>query len=194
LTGDRLAILGPPLSGKTSQARLIAKEFGLQHISTGNIFRQEIEAKSDLGVKIYDWIVSGSLVPDEIVLGVFRRYLKAAEGKFLLDGFPRTITQARFLEEYLATVKATLDHMIILDVPDDVVITRALKRRREEHRPEDCSRNVLLKRLGLYRQQTMKAIEFFDRLGVVSHVDGTEHVDYVFEQTRKLVVNGISVH
>lgn len=180
LTSERVAILGPPLSGKTVQSRLVSKEFGLQHISTGDIFRQEMQAKSILGLKIYDLMAAGSLVPDEIVLRVIQTYLKTVEDKYLLDGFPRTVGQARFLDTYLTSNRAKLDRLIVLNVPDDVVFARATKRKREEKRVEDASRDVLQKRLCLYRDQTMKAIDFFDRLGAVSYVDGTQRMDDVF--------------
>jgi len=170
----------------------MSKEFGLQHISTGEIFRREMNANSELGMKIYDLMVCGSLVPDEIAIEVIQRYLKTTQERCLLDGFPRSISQARFLYSYLSNSRERLDRLIVLDVPDDVIFARAEKRILTERRPEDRSNEVLRKRLALFRKETTKAIDFFEVLALASHVDGSKSVDEVFEEIKRSLQNGNS--
>ena len=151
-----------------------------------------MNAHSELGMKIYDLMTSGSLVPDQIAIDVIQGYLKTAQERCLLDGFPRSISQAIFLHSYLSNSRERLDRLIVLDIPDDVIFARAQKRRLSERRPEDRSNEVLQKRLALFMEETTKAIDFYEDLGLVSHVDGSKSVDDVFEQIRKSLQNGKS--
>ena len=127
----RIVLLGPPGSGKGTIARLIEQRFGLEHISTGQWFRREIQAGSDLGRKVAGYVEHGNLVPDELVLGLMERWLDAAHLRdgFMLDGFPRTRAQAEALDRFCAEKNAPLDLVIYLSCPEDVIIERIIGRR-----------------------------------------------------------------
>ena len=192
-----LLILGPPGSGKGTQAQLLAKSCGLQHLSTGDLLRDEVKAGSVLGQKAKAYMDTGRLVPDELLLGMVKGRLAsdAAQG-FLLDGFPRNLAQAEALDGMLKDLDRTLDLAILLDVPGDELVARITNRRSCPackavyhlkakppakagvcdacggaliQRPDDTEATVR-KRLAVYEESTRPLVDLYGKRGILRHV------------------------
>lgn len=176
----RLLIMGPPGAGKGTQAELVAKRFGVPAISTGDIFRANIAARTPMGVEVQRYLDAGEYVPDSITNEMLRARLgeaDAAEG-FLLDGYPRTLSQVEFLDSVLADSGTELDHVIELTVDVDEVVERLHKRAQEEGRSDD-SEEVIRRRQEVYLEQTAPLIAVYDKRGIVFRIDGMGTVEDV---------------
>lgn len=154
----RILIVGPQGAGKGTQATLLAKNLTVPHISTGDIFRANVTAGTELGVLAKKYMDSGELVPDEVTQAMVAARLEEsdAEGGFLLDGFPRTVPQARWLSDLLNQHDHELDRVLLLDAPDDVLQERMLARGRADDTAEAISR-----RLALYHSETTPLLEHY---------------------------------
>jgi adenylate kinase len=195
----RLVLMGPPGAGKGTQAVGLSQEYGVPHISTGDMFRAAVAAGTQLGLAARRYMDAGQLVPDEITLGIVRERLTqpdAARG-FVLDGFPRTVPQASGLREVLRGSNLQLDAVVLIDVPDAELVKRAVGRRvcREcgrvwhvEFNPppgdtcscggeliqrDDDRAETVVKRLGAYHEQTEPLKGYYSNLGLLLQVDGT---------------------
>jgi adenylate kinase len=174
-----LIILGPQGSGKGTQAKLLAERFGLTHISTGELMRNEIDSGSDFGKEIKSIINKGDLVSDEILFSVLEKApLKSGHG-FILDGTPRNLFQAVALEKVFAKVGLTLDKVISIDIPHDVSVQRMLKRAEIEHRPDDTL-EAIKKRLAIYENETRPVVYYYRKQNKVIDIDGTPDIDTIF--------------
>jgi adenylate kinase len=185
-------IFGPPGSGKGTQASKIEKEFHLVHLSTGAILRSEVARGTEIGKEAARIMAAGDLVPDDIIVRIVRQRLPESEvGEgVLLDGFPRTLEQARALDEMLASEGHQVDFVIALDVPEDVLVERILHRAAIEGRPDD-TREAIAERMHEYHKLTEAVLDYYRRRGVrVIEVDGMGGPDEVFERIRGAI--GIS--
>ncbi len=179
--GRRIVFLGPPNSGKGTQAKILAEALDIPAISTGEMLRAAVAAGSSLGQRVAGVMARGDLVSDDLMAEVVRDRLgqdDAAEG-ILLDGYPRTAAQAATLEEILGERYADLDDVVLIDAPEDVLVARALSRGREDDREE-----VVRERLRVYRQKTAPLVDFYDAKGLLRRIDGDQTVDEVAEQVR----------
>lgn len=180
----RLIFLGPPGAGKGTQAQVLASFLQIPHISTGDILRQNVSDKTDLGLKAQSYMDQGELVPDQLILDMIQARLTqedAAPG-WILDGFPRNVAQAAFLDELLVKVGQTYDQVISLEVPDEVLVERLLKRLRK-----DDTEEVIRHRLSVYHQQTAPLISFYrDRNQLVS-IDGNQSMEAVTVALQQVV-------
>ena len=170
----RLLIIGPQGAGKGTQADLLAKAFGVPHVSTGDLFRANISQGTELGRLAQRYTDAGALVPDEVTQDmVIDRFGQSdAVDGFLLDGFPRTIAQANWLDETLAASDLRIDKVILLTAPDEVLTERMVSRGRSDDTPE-----AIRTRLDLYHRETTPLIEHYsDR---VVHVDGVGAIEDV---------------
>ncbi len=177
----RIVFLGPPNSGKGTQAKILAEAEGIPAISTGEMLRAAVAAGSDLGRRVAGVMASGELVDDDMMADVVRDRLSqgdATEG-FLLDGYPRTAAQAATLEEILGEAHADLDDVVLIDAPEDVLVARALGRGREDDREE-----IVRERLRVYRQKTAPLVDFYDVKGLLRRIDGDQTIDEVARQVR----------
>lgn len=175
-----LIILGPQGSGKGTQAKLLAKKFGLTHISTGELMRKEIESGSDFGKEIKEVTAKGDLVSNEILFSILEKApLKSGHG-FILDGTPRNLFQAVALEKVFAKVGLTLDHVVFIDIPHDISVARMLKRAEIEHRPDDTL-EAIKKRLAIYEKETKPVIDYYRHQNKVIDIDGTPDIDTIFQ-------------
>lgn len=178
----RLIFSGPPGAGKGTQAQRLAEELQIPHISTGEILRSAIALSTPLGQKAQMYMDRGELVPDELILDLIRERLAQADAQagWILDGFPRNVTQAEFLDRLLSELEQPLDFVLALDVPDNVLVERLLARGRR-----DDSEETIRRRLEVYREQTSPVNQFYrDRLHVV---DGDRSPDAVTTRLRELV-------
>jgi adenylate kinase len=169
-----LLVLGPPGAGKGTQSKRIAAEYGLAHLSTGEMFRAEARAGTDVGRRVAPILAAGELVPDEITIELIRTRLMApdAESGFLLDGFPRNQAQSEALDELLLELDRDLDAILLFDLPDRVATDRLLGRAGEEHRVDDTPETIA-QRLGIYHSKTEPVIEHYRATGklVPLHAD-----------------------
>lgn len=173
-----IVILGAPGSGKGTQAELLAERFSIPAISTGDMLRDAVAAGNDLGRRVEAVVAQGELVDDPTMREVVRSRLRlddAREG-VILDGYPRTEAQAHDLEEILDEQEDQLDAVILLEVPVDEMVRRALARGRE-----DDSEEVVRRRQEVYDEQTRPLIRYYRQLGVLHPVDGDQGIPDVFE-------------
>ena len=185
-------IFGPPGSGKGTQATRIEQEFHLAHLSTGAILRAEVTRGTEIGKEVGRIMAAGDLVPDEIIVSIVRQRLPESEAGpgVLLDGFPRTVEQARSLDEMLAEEGHRVDFVIALDVPEDVLVDRILRRAAVEGRADDTE-DAIAERMHEYHKLTAAVLDYYRQKGVrVQVVDGMGEPDAVFERIRKAI--GIS--
>ncbi len=203
----KIVMLGAPGAGKGTQAVNIAKEFGIPHISTGDIFRANIKNQTELGMKAKSYMDKGALVPDDITIGMLLDRIVDNDCKngFVLDGFPRTIPQAESLKAALSLQDARIDPAIDIEVPDEVITKRMGGRRscpkcggtyhiafnppKQEGICDNCGTELVqraddkpetvLERLKTYHDQTQPLIDFYRNEGVLTEVDGTKKPDEV---------------
>ena len=176
----RLLIMGPPGSGKGTQAALVAKHFDIPAISTGDIFRANVSEGTPLGLEARRYMDAGDYVPDSVTNNMVRDRLAqpdAADG-FLLDGYPRTVSQVDFLDAILAEAHASLDRVIELTVDVEEVVGRLLRRAEAEGRDDD-SEEVIRHRQKLYAEQTAPLTDVYAQRGLLVKVDGMGTVDEV---------------
>lgn len=172
----RLIFLGPPGAGKGTQAQALVKSRTIPHISTGDILRVAVAQKTALGLQAVAYMDAGDLVPDSLILEIVRDRLAQPDtaSGWLLDGFPRTVTQATFLDQLLQDINQSCDSVINLDVPDELLVQRLLERGRQDDNEE-----VILNRLGVYRRQTAPLIDFYQDREILITIDGSQPIEEV---------------
>jgi adenylate kinase len=190
----RLILLGPPGSGKGTQAQKLIERYGIVQLSTGDMLRAAVAAQTPIGLKAKDIMAAGHLVPDEIVIGIISDRLDqpdAANG-FILDGFPRTVRQAEALDELLKKKRIALDAVIELRVNESVLLERVenrvaqMRARGEELRPDDTA-EVLTKRLSNYRTQTEPLIHYYSERRKLVTIDGMMTIGHVAEDIARVL-------
>jgi len=204
----RLVLLGPPGSGKGTQAQRLVERYKIPQISTGDIFRQAVRDQTELGKKAKEYMDRGELVPDEVVVGMVEERLGQSDCKngFILDGFPRTIAQAEALDKLLAGKGEKLDAVLEISVPDEEVVKRLSGRRTcrqcgamyhiefnppkepgkcdkcggELYQRDDDKEEVIKSRLQVYHSQTAPLIEYYQKEGLLKKIDGLGGIEEVF--------------
>ena len=174
-------LLGVQGSGKGTQAKRIASEYGIAHIATGDILRAAIADGTELGRKVKPILESGELVPDDLMIELIRERLQSpdAEPGFILDGFPRTMGQAEALDSMLAEVGRPLSVVFELQVPNDVAVARLERRSREEGRADDTP-EAIRTRIDLYHQETKPLVSHYRLLGNLIGIHGDRPENEVF--------------
>jgi adenylate kinase len=178
-----LLILGPQGAGKGTQAKRVAADYRIPHISTGDMFREAVAAGSELGRRVEPILASGALVPDEVTVELIQERLgdpDALDG-FILDGFPRNEAQAFALDEMLARIGRRLDAILFLDLPDEVGTARMLKRAAEENRPDDTP-EVIAKRLATYHAETEPIVDHYRVTGKLVPLHAERTIDEVYAE------------
>jgi len=178
----RLLIVGPQGAGKGTQAQLLVKALGIPHVSTGDLFRANLAGGTELGKLAKKYMDAGELVPDEVTQEMVADRVSQADADkgFLLDGFPRNIPQATWLNSLLDGLHAPIDVVVLLTAPDQVLLERMLARGRTDDTAEAISR-----RLDIYHRETTPLIDFYG--SQVVHVDGVGEVDQVHERVLEAV-------
>ena len=186
----RLILLGPPGAGKGTQAEVLVKAYGIPQLSTGNILRAAIAARTAMGLAAKEIMDRGDLVSDEIVNGIVSERLDAEDCKpgFILDGYPRTIPQAGALEQMLADKGMGLDAVVELTADADILIARVINRSKESNRADD-NPDVIRNRLSVYSEQTAPLVEFYRGKGLLRTVDGMQSVEEVTAAIRRALHN-----
>jgi adenylate kinase len=178
-----LLVLGPQGAGKGTQAKRISEEFGIPHVSTGDMFRAAVEAGTELGLRVKPLTDAGKLVPDELTIAMIRERLSeddAREG-FVLDGFPRNLAQAEALDEMLGAIGRGLDAILFFDVTDSVGMQRALSRAEIENRVDDTE-EVIARRLATYHSETEPIIEHYRTTGKLVLIHAGRTIDEVWSE------------
>jgi adenylate kinase len=211
----KIIMLGAPGAGKGTQAKKIAAKYGIPHISTGDIFRANIKNGTELGKKAKVYMDQGLLVPDELVVDLVVDRFKEpdCEKGYVLDGFPRTIPQAKALDEALAKNNDAVEYAIDVDVPDEKIVSRMSGRRacvgcgatyhvvtippKKEGICDVCGADLILrdddkpetveKRLKVYHEQTQPLIDYYQAKGILKSVDGTKDLEVVFNEIVTMV-------
>ncbi len=177
---SRLIFLGVPGAGKGTQAALLAESQGIPHISTGDILRAAVKNQTPLGVQAKGFMDAGNLVPDSLVIDLIRERLQEPDALkgWILDGFPRNVPQAGFLEQLLQEINQACDRTVNLDVADEVVVQRLVERGKASGRSDDTEETIR-HRLQVYRDQTEPLIQFYQDRGALVTVDGDQPMDAV---------------
>jgi adenylate kinase len=177
-----LILFGPPGSGKGTQSEKLIAKFGLKHLSTGDLLRSEIANQTPLGVEAKKIMDKGQLVPDEVVIGMISSALDAnpnAKG-FLFDGFPRTSAQAEALDKLLELKKTSIAIMLALNVSEEELVKRLMKRGETSGRSDDTNENVIRARITEYRNKTEVVADYYNNFDKVVMVKGEGSVDDIF--------------
>jgi adenylate kinase len=184
-----VVLFGPPASGKGTQAARIKAKYAIAHLSTGDMLRAAIAEGTEIGKKAKAIMDSGKLVPDEIVVGIIAERITQADCSkgFVLDGFPRTVNQAKELDTMLEAKSLSVTHVIVMDVNEAELIKRVenraaeARRKGEPVRPDDDP-ETFKKRLGVYKAETAPILPYYEKQGKIRHVDGMKPVDEVTTQ------------
>ena len=176
----RLVLVGPPGAGKGTQAQFLAAHYSIPHIATGDIFRANLKAGTELGNKARKFMDRGELVPDAITNEMVVARLEEADAVngFLLDGFPRNVAQAQVLSSVLAEKKTPLDAVLELQIDDSEIISRLNNRRSVEARADDAE-EVIVHRLKVYHEQTAPIVDYYRTEGSLITISATGAVDEI---------------
>ena len=184
-----IVIFGAPGSGKGTQSDLMIEHYGLGHISTGDVLRNEIKKGTELGKTAQGFIDNGQLIPDELMVSilasVYDSFGRGHKG-VIFDGFPRTIPQAEALKKMLEERGDKVAAMIELDVPEDELMTRLIKRGQQSGRADD-NEETIKKRLVVYHSQTQPLIEWYKQEGLHHHINGLGTLERIFGDIQKVI-------
>lgn len=188
-----LVLIGAPGAGKGTQAERLVRDYGLLHISTGDLLRQAIAAGTPLGLKAKEAVGSGELVPDKVVIGLVEETLadKAEAQGFILDGFPRTLEQARALEGLLRKIAEPLHHVVVFDIPIGELAERIAKRVAQSSSSgvqvrSDDNTEALRRRIDDFTRATVVLLPFYEERQVLRRIDATQSIAEVAEQIDRL--------
>lgn len=185
----KTVFIGPPGAGKGTQAIRIAEKYNVPHISTGDILRAAVKEETEFGKLAKEYMDKGELIPDDVIIRIIKERLSQPDVKergFILDGFPRTLPQAKSLDKLLSDLNLSLDKVIYLNVDDAEVIKRLLSRGRA-----DDSERVIKHRLEVYRKQTAPLIDYYTKKGLLVEINGVGKVDEITKKIEEsLGLNG----
>jgi len=203
----RLLLIGPPGGGKGTQAKYLVEYFSIPQISTGDMLRENVQNQTSLGEKAQKFMIDGKLVPDSVILDMMKKRLIEGDcsNGYILDGFPRTIPQAEGLNDLLNEMNNSLDHVVVMDVPDNLIITRLSNRRsckgcgqvynlifeppanagkcnecnEELYLREDDNSATIQERLTVFHQQTEPVIKYYSNQGIAKVIDSKGSIDTI---------------
>ena len=214
----KLILVGPPGSGKGTQAKMLIEKYSIPQISTGDILREAVKEGSPLGKKAKSIMDKGSLVPDELVVGIIEERLKKPDckGGFILDGFPRTVAQAEALDSILDKMNLEIDHLLNIEVDDGELLKRLTGRRTckscgrgyhiifdppakenicnecngELYQRDDDKEDTIKSRLKVYHDQTAPVVDFYKKKNMSRTIDGLGKIDEVFTRITDTINKG----
>lgn len=184
----RFIFLGAPGAGKGTQAKILSGFCQIPHISTGDILRAAVQHQTELGIQAKGFMDRGELVPDQLVIDLIHERLGAedAQAGWILDGFPRNVVQAEFLDKLLGQISQECDHAVNLHVPSEVLVQRLLSRGQAEGRSDDTEA-VIRNRLKVYDDQTAPLIDFYGHRQKLVSINGDQSMDDVTIALKALV-------
>jgi adenylate kinase len=185
-----IVLLGPPGAGKGTQAKRLASQLNIPHISSGDLFRAMKTMDTPLARKVQEIMKTGALVDDQTTIDVFEPSLARDDVRAngaILDGFPRNAAQADWLKQYLAEQGSTISVVLLMDVPKEIVLQRLLKRAKEENRPDDTPEVVEKRYEDVYVKDTMPLIDYYQLAGLLKTVNGDQAVDTVTSDLLKAI-------
>lgn len=210
-----IVLLGPPMSGKGTQAVRLTQLLGIPQVASGDLFRENIKEQTDLGLEAKEYIDRGDLVPDKVTIGMVndRLHREDCRGGALLDGFPRTIPQAEALDKILADLGSSMSVVILVAVPDDALVERASGRRicrscgqshhlvfnpplktgicdndgGELYQREDDQPETVRQRLAVYQSQTSPLVEFYRNRRILQKINGDQSIDEVAKDIQEII-------
>lgn len=176
----RLLLLGAPGSGKGTQGVRLAERYGARHVSTGDLLRAQVAEGTELGQQAQPYMERGDLVPDELILGMVLEDVLGEDSppSYVLDGFPRTVAQAKAAYEKATSTDRVLDAVILLDISDDELLARLEQRGQESGRADD-TRRTILHRIEEYQQKTRPLLDYYDGRDILLRIDATGEVEEV---------------
>jgi adenylate kinase len=182
-----LILFGPPGSGKGTQSEKLIVKYGLKHLSTGDLLRSEINRQTSLGVAAQSFMDKGQLVPDEVVIGMISSALEENPDikGFLFDGFPRTSAQAQALDNLLDLKKSAIGVMLALDVSEEELVTRLLKRGETSGRSDDNNEQVIRARITEYHNKTAPVADYYKKYNKVVLIKGEGTIEEIFDDLCK---------
>lgn len=179
-----LVLFGPPGAGKGTQSQNLIEKYGLVHLSTGDLLRNEIANGTALGLEAKKLMDDGKLVPDEVVIGMIKNKLSGnpdAKG-FIFDGFPRTVAQAEALDSLLTSVDSQISGMIALEVEEVELEKRLLLRGKDSGRPDDANPEVIRKRINEYKSKTAPVANYYNKQGKLTTINGIGSIENIFQK------------
>ena len=188
----KIVLLGPPGCGKGTQSKLLVQRNGFIQLSTGDLLREETSKKnSKLGEKVKNLMESGELVPDEIVIDIIVKKVEEFKNKSVIfDGFPRNLNQATVLDDSLQNVSINLDRVIFFEINFDILKERIEKRIKEtenNNQRKDDNVETLVNRIDVFKESTLPIVDYYEKKGILSKVDGIKEIEEVYEEISKII-------
>ena len=177
-----IILFGPPGSGKGTQAKMLVEKYNLLHISTGDLFRYEMGNDTPLGLEAKSYISKGELVPDSITIGMLKNKVNANPDVpgYIFDGFPRNISQAEALDDFLAEKGEQVKALLSLQVDDEEIVKRILNRGKTSGRSDDNDESIIRNRIDVYKSETSPVYDFYDAQGKAQLIDGIGSLEEIF--------------
>ena len=177
-----LLFLGPPGAGKGTQAELMSETSKYLHLSTGELLRKEVKLKTNLGIQVKEIINSGKLVQDELVLEIVKKNLLKKNKGWILDGYPRNLSQANSLNQVLEVINQSLEMVFYLDVPEEILVKRLLNRGRT-----DDNEDTIRTRLSIYKETTEPLIDFYKKMKIMKYINGNRELKKISDEIKQIM-------
>ena len=184
-----IVLFGPPGAGKGTQSEKLIAKYKLAHISTGDLFRKNLKEGTKMGILAQKYMDEGNLVPDEVVIGMVDDKIKETNKSngYIFDGFPRTVEQAKALDELMNKNETPISTMISLDVPEKELTKRLLERGKTSGRPDDQNLDKIKNRIQVYQDETLPVASYYQKQEKHNNIPGVGGIDEIFENICKQV-------